>query len=155
MSKKRSPIADEWKGIPHSRIRHEVTDSPAWRVLSWPARALYTDLRGKMRSFNNGNINATLSEMKHRGWTSSATLARALRQLEWMGFLAKTRQGGIASLSKVCSLYRFTDMWVYEQRKPSIPEIAPTFDYRRFESVKDAVRPCVSLRCTKNQRFGN
>lgn len=139
MSRRRdnSPLA-AWSGVPHSRIRHDATDSPAWRVLGFPAKALYTDLRAKLRSTNNGNINATLSEMKHRGWTASATLSRALRQLEHMGFIAKTRQGGIAAMSRVCSLYRFTDMEVFEHPKQGIEPMQATFDWRRFESVKEA-----------------
>ena len=135
---RRRQNADQWRGVAHSRIPHEVTDGPAWRVLSFSAKALYVDLRAKLRSTNNGNINATLSEMKHRGWASSATLARALQQLERMGFIAKTRQGGIAAMSKVCSLYRFTDLPVYEQPKQKIGAIESTFEYRRFDSLREA-----------------
>lgn len=138
MSRKRPAGIDYWKGVPHSRIRHEVIDSPAWRVLGYPARALYTDLRSKVRSNNNGNITCTLAEMKHRGWRSSATLSKSLRELEWMGFLAKTREGGIASLSKWPTLYRFTDLPVHEFKNPPIPEQSETFDFRAFETVKDA-----------------
>jgi len=127
-----------WIGIAHSRIPHDVTDGPAWRVLSFSAKALYVDLRAKLRSTNNGNINATLSEMKHRGWSSPVTLSKALRQLERMGFIAKTRQGGIASMSKICSLYRFTDLLVHEHPKQGIPATKETHDYRGFRSVGEA-----------------
>ncbi len=123
---------------PHSRIPHEVTDGPAWRVLNYSAKALFIDLRAKLRSTNNGNINATLSELKHRGWTHPGTLSNALRQLEHMGFIAKTRQGGVASLSKLCSLFRFTDLQVHEHPKQGIAAIKATHDYRRFESVGEA-----------------
>lgn len=136
--RKRDPAIAAWSGVAHARIRHEVTDSPAWRVLSYSAKALYTDLRAKLRSTNNGNVNATLSEMKHRGWRSSATLSKALRELEQMGFIAKTRQGGIAAMSRVCSLYRFTDLEVHEHPKQGIPPMKASFDWRRFESVKAA-----------------
>jgi hypothetical protein len=136
MSRRRNNDAMAWSGVPHSRIRHDVTDSPAWRVLGFSAKALYTDLRAKLRSTNNGNINATLSEMKHRGWTSSSTLANALRQLEHMGFIAKTRQGGIAAMSKQCNLYRFTDLEVFEFPKQGIAAMKATFDWQRFDSLK-------------------
>lgn len=135
MSKK---LNSGWKGVAHSRIPHDVTDGPGWRVLSFSAKALYIDMRAKLRSTNNGNINATLSEMKHRGWTSSATLSKSLRQLEHMGFIAKTRQGGIAFMSKRCSLYRFTDLPVFEHPKQKIMDFKSTFEYRRFESVSEA-----------------
>ena len=129
---------DPWKGIAHCRIPLEVLDSPAWRVLPLSSKALYTDMRAKLRSTNNGNINATLSEMRHRGWNSSATLSRALRHLLALGFIAHTRQGGIASMAKVCSLYRFTDMPVNEHPKQGIAAGAATHDYRNYTSVRDA-----------------
>lgn len=131
-------IPDNWSGVPHCRIRLEVTDSPAYRVLSYSAKALYLDLRARVRSTNNGNINATLSEMKHRGWVSPATLSKALRELEVMGFIAKTREGGIAANAKCCCLYRFTDLDVHEWPKLDIGPIKATYDYRRFDTVKAA-----------------
>lgn len=134
----RGAIDNVWIGVRHCRIRHEVTDSPAFRVLSYSARALYLDLRARVQSTNNGNINATLSEMKHRGWTSSATLSKALRELEVMGFIAKTRDGGIGANAKLCCLYRFTDLDVHEWPKLGIGPIKATYDYRKFESVKAA-----------------
>ena len=136
MSTRRS--INYWSGIQHCRIRHEVLNSPAWRVLGYSARALYLDLRARLNSTNNGNISATLPDMKHRGWTSSATLWRALRQLDHMGFMAKTRQGGIAVMAKTCNLYRFTDLPVFEHPKQGIPAMDETHDYRRFETVKEA-----------------
>lgn len=137
MAQKRANRND-WNGIGHSRIRWEVTDSPAWRVLSYSAKALYADLRATVRQTNNGNIDCTLSVMKHKGWRSQPTLTRALRQLEVLGFIAKTRQGGIAALSKHCSLFRFTDLPVYEQPKQGVSAKDATHDYRRFESVREA-----------------
>lgn len=135
-----------WIGIPHLRIRREVINSPAWSVLSFSGKALYVDLRAKLQATNNGNINAVLSELKHTGWVSSATLSKALRELQALGFIAKTRQGGIASLSKVCSLYRFTDLTTYEHPKQGVAHCKATFDYRRFESIaaaKSALRESV------------
>lgn len=139
---KQKVLAQEllWQGIRHQRIRNEVLESPAWAALGWSSRALYLDLRAKLNKFNNGNIEAALSCLKDRGWSSPTTLTAALRELEGAGLIAKTRQGGIASLSKVCSLYRFTDLPVFEQKnnRHQIPEMGMTFDYRKFQSVAEA-----------------
>jgi hypothetical protein len=70
---------------------------------------VYLALRRKLGKFNNGDINATLTEMRHAGIRSSSTLATALQRLEKLGFIEKTRQGGIANGGKLCSLFRFTD----------------------------------------------
>ncbi|MBH3353602.1 hypothetical protein NKZ05_09180 [Stutzerimonas stutzeri] len=146
-----------WRGIRHQRIRNEVLESPAWAALGWSSRALYLDLRAKLNKFNNGNVEATLACLKDRGWSSPATLSAALRELEGAGLIAKTRQGGIASLSKVCSLYRFTDLPVFEQKSKhhQISEMEVTFDYRKFQSVeeaKQAIAEFVGAQKQLNQR---
>lgn len=135
-------VENTWKGVPHFRIRAEVADSPAWRVLSFAAKALYTDLRAKLRSTNNGNLNAVFSEMKHRGWSSKTTLATALYQLIAIGFIVKTRGGGVEHGSKVCSLYAFTDLEVTAFPKAGIEARKATFDHRQYKSVAEAERAC-------------
>jgi hypothetical protein len=42
-------------------------------------------LRATLKSTNNGNLSATLSELKHRGWKSPVTLASALYELQAVG----------------------------------------------------------------------
>lgn len=123
----------------HIRINLSLLDSPAFIALDWTARALFLDLRHRMRGTNNGNISAALSELRHRGWNSSATLAKALRQLEAVGLLRKTRQTiGVMRGSKVCNLYRFTDIEVYERIKLGIPAIKATDDYKAFKTLDEA-----------------
>lgn len=124
----------------HARIYHKIALSPAWRVLSWRARSLYTDLRVKLTATNNGNINAALSELKHIGWTSPSTLANALFELRALGLIVQTRGGGVEYGSKVCALYAFTDQDVFEQRKQGIPASKATHAYARFTSVAEAVK---------------
>lgn len=55
-----------------------------------------------------------------------------------MGFLAVTRMGGLKLGTRVCTLYRFTDLEVYEQPKVGVQHIKATHDYQRFKTVKDA-----------------
>lgn len=138
MSRKASQSEKHWAGVAHIRIPLKVLDSPAWRVMDFSEKALYTDLRAKLRSTNNGNINAVFSEMKHRGWNSDTTLRKCLRVLIHMGFIVQTRRGGIAAMSKVCNLYGFTDYPIAEHRKQGIEAQPPTNSYERFKSVKEA-----------------
>lgn len=156
MGKRKSAAIAAWDGVAHIRIRLDLLDSPAWRVLPHSVKAFYIDLRAKLRSVNNGNINAVISEMKHRGWGSSATIAKALRILEHMGFIAKTRQGGIAFMSKVCTLFRFTDLPTPEWPKLGIQAYPATCDYKRFKSVKEAraeLREVTTSKKTKLQKM--
>jgi DNA-binding PadR family transcriptional regulator len=156
MSRKPTQQYEHWKCVSHIRTPLAVLDSPAWRVLAFSDKALYGDLRAKVRSANNGNINATHSEMKHRGWTSSATLWKSLRHLERMGLIARTRQGGIGGMSKICNLYRFTDLPVHDHAKQRITAGKPTNDFLAFDSVKAAQSEIDALKreiqCEKDLR---
>lgn len=136
MVRERSP-SDPRGG--HIRIYWELHDSNAWKALSMAERGLYTALRRKLKGSNNGNIEATLGEMKHDGVSSSATLAKGLRALMTVGVIAKTRQGGIAWGKKVCCLYRFTDEAVFEHPKQGIKAMKATNDWRTLDTKAKAV----------------
>ena len=119
-------------------VTTKVVNCPAYRVLGYASKALFFDLRAKVNGTNNGNIEAVLSNLKHKGWRSSATLATALFELQAMGFLVKTRSGGIANSTRVCSLYSFTDLETYDQPKVGVHARKPTRDYLQYESVGEA-----------------
>lgn len=124
----------------HVRLYHSLLNTPAWRVLGPSAVKLYIDMRMAMNGSNNGSIGASLSLMKHKGWTAPTTLAKALYELRALGFIAVTIEGGLRQGSRVPSLYRFTDVEVYEQPKTGVQAIKATHDYRAFESVREAER---------------
>lgn len=122
----------------HIRLYATMLDSVAYRTLGWPSRSLLIDLRATVTATNNGAVGAPLKTMKHRGWTSPSTLASALYELRALGFLAVTREGGLRQGTRVTTLYRFTDLDVYEQPKYGIPACKPTHDYLRFETLAAA-----------------
>lgn len=121
----------------HVRIYCTLLDSTAWRALGWCSRALFIDMRSSVNGSNNGNLSATLASLKHRGWKSAATLANALFELQALGFIAKTRGGGVEHGSKVCSLYRFTDLDMFEFPKQGLAHQKATHDYLRFTTLAD------------------
>lgn len=135
----------------HVRVYATLLDSPAWRVLGWSSRSLFLDLRVSLNGSNNGNISATLATLKHRGWASSATLASALFELQALGFLAKTRGGGVEHGSKVCSLFRFTDLDSFEFPKFGIPHSKATHDYLAFASVGEAERALADAQLSRKE----
>lgn len=134
----KQPPDENWKGVPHCRVRADVTSSNAWRVLSFSSKALYLDLRAKLRSGSNGNVSAALTDLRHAGWSSSATLAKALYELLSVGFIIKTRGGGVERGSKVCSLYAFTDLDINQNPKLGIEKRRASFDYRDFKTIAEA-----------------
>jgi predicted transcriptional regulator len=133
--------SEKGKGDPrggHVRLYWAILDSPAWRLLTHADVRIYLALRRKLGRTNNGDINATLGEMKHAGITSSSTLAAALRRLEALGFIEKTRQGGIANGGKLCSLYRFTDEPTLQIAKAGVKAGPATNEWQRFKSMAEA-----------------
>jgi hypothetical protein len=123
----------------HIRIPLALLNSPAFVALSASGKALFVDLRSRLRSTNNGNLSCPLSELKHRGWRSSATLSKSLRELESVGFIRKTRSTvGVQNGSKVCSLFRFTDIESYEHVKQGTAYFKASNEWAAFESVRAA-----------------
>ena len=126
---------------PFVGVPREILNSYAYLALNFSARSLYLEIRMRMTGFNNGDINATLSELKHRGFKSPATLAKCLRQLEAVGLIEKTRATiGVEKGSKVCNLYRLTDIDVFEFSKLNIYASKATDSYRKISSLKEAKR---------------
>jgi DNA-binding PadR family transcriptional regulator len=122
----------------HARLYWSMLDSPAWRVLTHADVRVYVALRRKLGATNNGDINATLAEMKHAGISSSSTLSAALHRLEALGFIEKTRQGGIAHGGKMCSLFRFTDEGTFDIAKAGVRAGPATNEWTAFKNMADA-----------------
>lgn len=122
----------------HIRVYVSLVHSPAYRCLGWAARALFFEMRSAVNGSNNGNISAALADLRHVGWKSSQTLARALYELRALGFIAVTREGGLRQGSRMPALYRFTDLEVFDQPKISVQACKPTEDYARFTTLAEA-----------------
>ena len=122
----------------HCRIYWEIIDSMAWKALDWSARGLYVEMRRKLQSTNNGNIEASLGTLRHSGVKSSATLAKGLRSLQAVGLIETTRQGGIAVGQKFCSLYRFTDEATFEHPKLGVKASLAGNRWKQFTTLAEA-----------------
>lgn len=134
MGKVKNPKRERFLNIPQ-----KLVDSYAYRALDWSSRSLFIDLRRKYNGFNNGNIGASLASLRDYGWTSSATLAKCLKQLESVGLIKKTRQTvGVENGSKMCNLYCFTDLPINEHSKFGIPASRETNDFLFIKSAKEA-----------------
>jgi hypothetical protein len=123
------------------RIYTEVLDSPSWLALSSVSVRLYLVLRRKLfaSGHNNGNISAALTTVRSSGITSSASLAKALRELQAVGLIATTRKSvGVERGSKVCCLYRFTDQDCHAVPKLAIEAVSATHDWRKFKTIDQA-----------------
>lgn len=131
---------------PRYQVPRELAASLAYRSLPWPAKILWHDMMMQYRGRNNGNINATLSELQYYGWRSSTTLAKGLLYLIGHGFIRETRMGGKrAGNLKQCCLYAFTHLQTDANERLSIKGKEPTYDYRNFDPNKCVVEEKLSL----------
>lgn len=78
------------------------------------------------------NIGAADSVLARYGW-SHTSIHKGLQAIIRHGLMVKTRQGGIASMSRTCSLYAFTDEPIMANPGKGIAGAAPTNDYRDFK----------------------
>lgn len=76
-------------------IPHNVQDSDNWRQASGTAIKLLCDIARQYNGRNNGDLCASLSVLKPKGWTSPETVTWAARELRHFGFITLTRQGGL------------------------------------------------------------
>ena len=75
-----------------------------WKKLSGAAKLSYMYIKSGFIGKNNGNISLPYSRLKgHRGISSPATYAKALKELEKAGFVERTKHGG---LYERCNEYR-------------------------------------------------
>lgn len=82
----------------------DLIRSQSFSRLSPYAVKLLMDLIAQWNGYNNGDLCATWTLMKQRGWRSKETLNKALKELTARDFIVLTRQGG----RHKASLYGFT-----------------------------------------------
>ena len=91
MSKRKSKRNDGgFLSVPKIILRN-----PNFLMLTTKAARLLLDLGEQYNGSNNGDLCATWSMMRQRGWRSPETLNNALRELEYYGFIHMTQQGGL------------------------------------------------------------
>ncbi|MEO0364963.1 MAG: hypothetical protein AAF265_05655 [Pseudomonadota bacterium] len=76
-------------------LPHTVIKSPQFACLSYSAAKLLIDIASEYTGKNNGNLLATHKAMEPKGWKSNDTLTNARKELERMGFIVMTKQGGL------------------------------------------------------------
>lgn len=80
---------------PFTPLVHEYFLTQQFANLSPRAVKLLIDVYLQYRGHNNGDLCASWSVMRKRGWTSKDQLGKALAELEATGWLIRTRQGSI------------------------------------------------------------
>jgi hypothetical protein len=105
-----------------------ILDAPAWRAMDFIARALWTELRRKLRNdgLNNGKIYLSCRKAADVIGANKDTIARRFAEIEHYGFLRKTSEGFLGVDGRgIAAKYRFTDL--------AYGTHPPTRDYEKWE----------------------
>ena len=74
---------------------HAIVKSVNYISLSHIARSLLVELSMQFNGNNNGDLTATMGMLSKRGWVSSSTVSKHLKELIHFGFIVLVQQGGI------------------------------------------------------------
>jgi len=96
------------RGRRHAGVDLAVMNHPDYVGLSFSAKALLLEGARQYNSHNNGAISFSWAIMKHRGFRSKATLAKATRELLDAGMIQLTREGRFLNPGGICALYALT-----------------------------------------------
>ena len=113
-----------------------ILDAPAWRAMDFIARALWTELRRKLRNdgLNNGKIYLSCRKAAEAIGANKSTIARRFAEIEHYGFLRKTMGGFLGSDGRgIAAKYRFTDL--------AHGTHPPTRDYEKWSGELFAYTP--------------
>jgi hypothetical protein len=89
---------------PFLQLPKHVLGSEAYRSLSGWEVKLLVDIASQFSGKNNGDLGASWTVMKCRGWNSPSTLNKALKGILNAGMIQETRSGG----RHRCTLYAVT-----------------------------------------------
>lgn len=85
-------------------LHHAMMRSREFGLLSAWGVKLLCELGMQFSGYNNGDLSAAYSVLRKRGWNSTGTLNKAIKELKAGGWIVTTRQGG----RNRCSLFAVT-----------------------------------------------
>jgi hypothetical protein len=99
---------------PYIPLPKAIMATPAWHTMSFGARLLWIELRGRLRNdqLNNGKVFRSCRDAAEALSTKSTrSIVRWYQELEHYGFLHKTNEGFLGSDGHgIAAKYRFTDL---------------------------------------------
>jgi len=92
-SRKAKSKAITYKGFLH--LHRMMLETQDFISLKGNSIKLLIDLGYQYNGYNNGDLCASLSVMRKRGWNSNQQLAKALKELLERNLIVQTKQGGL------------------------------------------------------------
>jgi hypothetical protein len=76
-------------------LHRPLLDCPDFIGLSGVQTKLLIDIASQYNGYNNGDLCASLSVLKKRGWNSNDTISNGLKELTARNLIIQTKQGGL------------------------------------------------------------
>lgn len=131
---------------------------------------LWIDMRTQLHGFNNGLLDATMTTMSKRGWTSPETLHNAITENLARGLIVRTREGKPGP-ARICNLYAFTDVAIvkdeskfvegaqpsrlYLQWQPGVSFAPPSIGSKRLPKIRDTKIEALPIRKSNSCQYEN
>ena len=116
----------------YCNLHRPLLDCADFISLKGNAIKLLIDIASQYNGHNNGDLCASMSVLRKRGWNSNAQLSKYLKELIDKNLIVQTRQGG---LNMGPNLYAITWQRInYCQGKLDVPETA--LPPRKFKRAK-------------------
>lgn len=81
---------------PFVALPKHTIHSKEWKALSPGGKIFYIYLKSKYNAYNNGEIRLYYSELHEiKGLSSPATISKAIKELETLGWVQRTKFGGL------------------------------------------------------------
>lgn len=128
-------------------IPYEILCHPNFVRLSSQANKLLIDIGMQYYGSNNGDLCATWSIMRARGWKSKETLSDALRELEHFQLIVVTQVGG----QNKPTLYALSWNVIHKTRRPKVWPSGKVPGTWKIE-VKDFVKPSKIRRAARKDK---
>ena len=133
MARSRSKFKGRAESGTFTALPHTLMDSDEFRGLSPSGLRVLLWLCRQYNGRNNGDLSATITQGIKFGVNSSASLAKALKELQELNLIICTRQGQFMQPGSRCALYAITWRAIDECIGKDL-ELGPTeTSIRRFE----------------------
>lgn len=93
----------------HVRLHHWLLNTPAYRSLNPPARAVLVELMRRYNGFNNGKIGLSVRDAGTACCVSKNTAARAFRELIDRGFVEVTTPSAFTVKCRLATEWALTE----------------------------------------------
>lgn len=119
-------------GAKHVRLYRWLLDSPAYRSLSLPARALLIELYSFYNGENNGRVFLSVRDAAALIGVGSSTASRAYQELQDRGFIKSRLKSAFSVKSRRATEWILTEF--------AYGDALPTKDFMKWQTGKTAAR---------------